>query len=54
MDYEKLVLIVEKAKAGDKDALVELYKGMYNRVYFYAFKMFGNESDAQMWSRKSS
>ena len=46
MDYEKLVLIVEKAKAGDKDALVELYKGMYNRVYFYAFKMFGNESDA--------
>lgn len=46
MDYDKLEAFVEKAKAGDKNALVELYKGMYNRVYFYAFKMFGNENDA--------
>lgn len=44
MDYIKD--IIENAKCGDKGSLEALYKETYNRVYFYAYKIFGNENDA--------
>lgn len=46
MDYELLTTIVQQAKDGDKGALEQLYHETYNRVYFYAFKMFADENDA--------
>ncbi|MGN0712497.1 MAG: RNA polymerase sigma factor, partial [Anaerovoracaceae bacterium] len=38
--------IVEAARGGDKSAFTRLYQETYNRVYFYAFKLFGNQEDA--------
>lgn len=46
MNYEHLTTIVQQAKDGDKGALEQLYYETYNRVYFYAFKMFADENDA--------
>lgn len=46
MDYELLTTIVQQAKDGDKGALEQLYYETYNRVYFYAFKIFADENDA--------
>jgi len=46
MDYELLTTIVQQAKDGDKGALEQLYYETYNRVYFYAFKIFRDENDA--------
>ncbi len=46
MDYELLATIVQQAKDGDKGALEQLYYETYNRVYFYAFKIFNDENDA--------
>lgn len=46
MDYELLTTIVQQAQNGEKGALEQLYHETYNRVYFYAYKIFGNENDA--------
>jgi RNA polymerase sigma factor (sigma-70 family) len=46
MNNELLTTIVQQAKEGDKGALEQLYYETYNRVYFYAFKMFADENDA--------
>lgn len=46
MNEERMKEIVEAARGGDKSAFTRLYQETYNRVYFYAFKLFGNQEDA--------
>ena len=42
-DYSELI---GRAQKGDTEAMAQLYSASYNKVYFYAFKMFGNTDDA--------
>ena len=46
MDYEELAKIIIRARKGETEALAELYSLSYNKVYFYAYKIFGNSEDA--------
>lgn len=46
MNYDLLLELVRRAQAGEKGAFEEIYRETYNRIYFYSFKMFGNEHDA--------
>ena len=46
MDYNNLASLVIKAQSGDSEALSELYSATYNQMYFFAFKIVGNEQDA--------
>lgn len=46
MGSEELMDLIEGAKRGETEYLEKLYSVSYNRVYFYAFKIFGNAEDA--------
>jgi len=46
MGSEELMDLIEGAKRGETEYLEKLYSVSYNRVYFYAFKIFGNTEDA--------
>lgn len=46
MGRDELLDLIEGAKKGETEYLEKLYSVSYNRVYFYAFKIFGNVEDA--------
>ena len=46
MGNEELTGLINAAREGDTEALERLYMASYNKVYFYAYKIFGNADDA--------
>lgn len=46
MGNEELTGLINGAKRGETEALERLYAASYNKVYFYAYKIFGNVDDA--------
>ncbi len=46
MDYGHITELVQRLKRGEKEALEQIYEMARGKVFFCAFKIFGDENDA--------